>query len=248
MQGISLTESVYRVCIKHDVKREEVEIECCKWLQLLVKFVNFTDDGARDHLQLFFKNDQVKVLTMKKQQEIVMEHVSLILMHFCNYHLHNHVILQICTMTRMFLSEMSIEQFESLFVSIRIYPHHFLKRYLKDCKFPLEAKINDHLWMELLKKAVFHYPGAKNQGFLIKFIEKVLMSYAESKRQRQIVIHLLDLKIPQMFAVECSATQTDDYVTENFRCLLKSYVHDHQLQTSIVSNITSMMVSTIKYC
>lgn len=65
--------------LEPDPKSELKDVECCRWISLLIQCIDFTQNGAENHLKTLIKHNQSSVLNMDVQREHVKELVSFLL-------------------------------------------------------------------------------------------------------------------------------------------------------------------------
>ena len=75
-QSLELIDCIYDICTKkcHALEREMIERQCHQWFMVFIKLVNFADDMANVHLDLFLS--KAKDLQMESVLKSLTDYVS----------------------------------------------------------------------------------------------------------------------------------------------------------------------------
>ena len=146
---------------------------------------------------------------------------------------------------------MNIQQFGALFKAFKIYPLNIVEQFLKSYRVQPDIRINDPTWNSFISEVVLRFGGARNHIFLLSFLKSVSHAYTADERHNDFILDLLQLKVPELFAVEEetdeSAGQVDMEVAKNFSEFLNCYVQRHVQKHIILSHTAAIMVSIHVY-
>ena len=143
---------------------------------------------------------------------------------------------------------MSIQQFGSLYKAFKIYPNssveNFLGRYI-----PLsDIAITEPTWRSFFGDVVSRFVGAQHHGFLFDFLNTVSVAYLNDKRSQEFVFHLLELRVPKLFALddeECDEgiKKEDIAIRDRFRKFLSDYITSNALKNTVVTQMSRILVN-----
>ena len=149
-------------------------------------------------------------------------------------------------MTKANFPRLTIQQFCSLFKVFKIYPVKMVEEFLGFYVIQLGMKINNPTWQIFISEIISRWCGARDHYFLLNFLKNVSNSYFTEGRQSEFVVDLLQLKVPNLFAVEeCDdelAESEDLEVARRFSLFLRDYINSHALKNSILSQMSIIMV------
>ena len=142
---------------------------------------------------------------------------------------------------------MTIQQFGALFKALKIYPVESVRKFLEVYVVQQDIKIDDPTWQSFISEVVARFTGARNHVFLLDFLKSVSCAYVADERQNELILDLLQLTVPELFAVEEGADesvqQMDMEVARNFSEFLNCYVHRHVQKHFILFHMTTIIVS-----
>ena len=69
-----MVKCIYDVGVKRELCPDVLELECCNWILMFIRMVDFTNDHAKLHLQKFLSNEPV-ALQMESVKKKVVEYV-----------------------------------------------------------------------------------------------------------------------------------------------------------------------------
>ena len=123
----------------------------------------------------------------------------------------------------------------------------FLFEYLRQFKVPPGIKINDGTWEEFFSTVVERWPLLEVQMQMLAFIQAIAVRYREEHRAHELIPHLLELKVPGLFAPpsdEKTGVGKVSDVGQKFSSFLKAYIHQNNLRPAIMSKMQTIL-STI---
>ena len=143
---------------------------------------------------------------------------------------------------------MTIQQFGSLYEAFKIYPNssveNFLSRYIPSN----DIDITEPTWRYFFGDVVSRFVGAQHHGFLFDFLNTVSVVYLDDKRSQEFVFHLLELRVPKLFAVddeECDegSKKEDIAIRDRFWKFLSDYITSNALKNTVVTQISRILVN-----
>ena len=143
---------------------------------------------------------------------------------------------------------MTVQQFGTLYKAFKIYPNSIVEKFLSQYVLPSDIDLTEPTWRSFFGDIVSRFPGARHHGFLFNFLDTVSCVYLNSQRHQEFVFHLLEFRVPKLFAVdyeECDeeVRKVDAAIGENFRTFLYSYITSNCLKNTIITKIARIMVS-----
>ena len=85
------------------------------------------------------------------------------------------------------------------------------------------------------------FSGAQHHHYLLDFLQLVAKRYLGDGRAGDLVMDLLKLKVPKLFAVE-NRNQEDEKVRHRFSAFLRHYILRWDLRHTILGNMMNIMV------
>ena len=91
------------------------------------------------------------------------------------------------------------------------------------------------------------FSGAQNHRYLLDFLNSVAQRYIKDGRAGDLVVALLKLEVPKLFAVEGGGEKDED-VREEFSDFLKNYIFRCKLKCTIHKKMESILVRKQNSC
>ena len=85
------------------------------------------------------------------------------------------------------------------------------------------------------------FSGAHNHHYLLDFLQSVAEHYYQDGRAGDFIMHLLQLNVPKLFAVEVGGDK-DEAVCRKFSSFLKNYILRCCLQHTLLNNMHRILV------
>ena len=85
------------------------------------------------------------------------------------------------------------------------------------------------------------FSGAQNHHYLLDFLKSVAQCYNEDRRAGDLVVDLLKLEVPKLFAVERGG-EKDEVVRHEFSQFLKNYILRCRLKYTILKEMRNILV------
>lgn len=143
---------------------------------------------------------------------------------------------------------MTIQQFGSLYKAFKIYPNSSVENFLGGYVPLSDIDITEPTWRSFFGDIVSRFVGARHHGFLFDFLNTVSVVYLHDERSQEFVFHLLELRVPKLFAVddeECDeGIRKEDFaIRDRFWKFLSNYITSNGLKNTIVTHISRILVN-----
>lgn len=90
-------------------------------------------------------------------------------------------------------------------------------------------------------QCILRFSGAQHHCFLLEFLQSVAGRYRQDRRAGDLVVDLLKLKVPKLFAVE-GGREEDEAVAHEFSAFLRTYILRCNLKYTILAKLMDIMV------
>ena len=85
------------------------------------------------------------------------------------------------------------------------------------------------------------FSGAQHHHFLLDFFQSVAERYHADGRAGELVVDLLKLKVPKLFAAEGGGVE-DEVVAHKFSAFLRDYINRNGLKHTVLGKINIILV------
>ena len=142
---------------------------------------------------------------------------------------------------------MTVQQFGLLYKAFLIYPNSSVEKFLSRYHPSSDIDITEPTWRSFFGDIVSRFIGARHHRFLFNFLDTVSCVYLGDKRSQDFVFHLLEFRVPNLFAVdyeECDeGTRNEDTaVRERFFRFLSDYITSNGLKNTIITQVPRILV------
>ena len=104
-----------------------------------------------------------------------------------------------------------------------------------------------NLCISLQTQHTLRFSGAQNHRYLVNFLKSVAQRYDKDGRAGDLVVDLLKLKVPKLFAVE-GGGEKDENVRHKFSGFLKNYIFRCKLKRTIIEEMKKILVREPNSC
>lgn len=156
--------------------------------------------------------------------------------------------LKVLTKTEESFPVLTVQQFGSLYKAFKIYPNSSVENFLSGYVPSSDIDITEPTWRSFFGEIVSRFVGARHHEFLFNFLDTVSCVYLNDKRSPEFVFHLLELRVPKLFAVDDEESdevirKEDIAIREKFLRFLSDYINSNALKNTIINQISRIMVS-----
>jgi len=85
------------------------------------------------------------------------------------------------------------------------------------------------------------FSGAQHHYFLLDFLQSVAKCYYKDGRAGELLVDLLKLEVPKLFAVE-GGEQNNETVGREFSAFLRDYINQNRLKYAILEKMSIILV------
>ena len=96
--------------------------------------------------------------------------------------------------------------------------------------------------ISLQTQHTLRFSGAQNHHYLLDFLQSVAECYHQDGRGGDLVVDLLKLKVPKLFAVK-GGKEEDEAVGRTFSLFLRDYIRKYALKHTFLEKMGVILVS-----